>query len=249
MPGLTGPGFSRLGEGLSYDGRFVAFWGAWGNSTKTVRLYCPTEGNKDRIAYCKSSDSGSTFDPAIGNWYQEKPVPINQGIFVYDSQTGQIWMVARTNRDKVPFDDFIYWNFSGRTPGTGGGGEDEDDGEPARWRSAAFVAVSGSSVAFKARTGNIDRTSHVYVNPVDGIYLQRNGTSPLETVLDTTMDGTVLDDTAVDSNGDSLPITELGLERDGFRGNKLVINARMGVEEGEEEDGWAGIYLTEVPNH
>lgn len=246
VPGLTGPSFSQLGEGLSYDGRFAAFWGAWGNSTKTVRLYCPTEGNKDRIAYCQSSDSGSTFDPATDNWYQEKPVPINQGIFVYDSQTGQIWIVARTNRD---FDDFIYWNFSGRVPGTGEGGEDEDDGEPARWRSSAFIAVSGSSVAFKARTGNIDKATHVYVNPVDGIYLQRNGTSQLETVLDTTMEGTVLDDTAVDSNGDSLPITELGLERDGFRGNKLVINARMGVEEGEEGDSGAGIYLTEVPNN
>lgn len=244
VPGLTGPSFSRLGEGLSYDGHFAAFWGAWGNSTKTVRLYCPTEGNKDRIAYCKSSDSGSTFDQATGNWYQEKPVPINQGIFVYDSQTGQIWMVARTNRD---FDDFIYWNFSGRTPGTGGGGEDEDDGEPARWRSAAFVAVSGSSVAFKARTGNIDRLTHVYVNPVDGIYLQRNGTSQLETVLDTTMPGRTLD---TDEAPAGIQITELGLERDGFRGTNLVINARMGVEGGTEEDGWAGIYLTEVlPNN
>ena len=247
VPGLTGPSFSRLGEGLSYDGRFAAFWGAWGNSTKTVRLYCPTEGNKDRIAYCKSSESGSTYDPAADNWYQEHRVSINQGIFVYDSQTGQIRIVARTNRD---FDDFIYWNFSGRTPGTGEGGEDEDDGEPARWRSAAFIAVSGSSVVFKARTGNIDRLTHVYVNPVDGIYLQRNGTSQLETVLDTTMDGTILDSTAVDSsNGSSLPITELGLERDGFRGNKLVINARMGVEEGEEGDSGAGIYLTDVSSN
>lgn len=245
VPGLTGPSFSRLGEGLSFDGRFVAFWGAWGNSTKTVRLYCPTEGNKDRIAYCNSSASGSTQDDPAGNWYQEKPVPINQGIFVYDSQTGQIRIVARTNRD---FDDFIYWNFSGRAPGTGEGGDDEDDGEPARWRSAAFVAVSGSSVAFKARTGNIDKATHVYVNPVDGIYLQRNGTSQLETVLYTTMPGTTLT-LNTDEAPAGIQITELGLERDGFRGTNLVINARMGVEGGTEEDGWAGIYLTKVPNN
>ena len=43
------------------------------------------------------------------------------------------------------------------------------------------------------------------------------------------------------------PITELGLERDGFRGSKLVINARMGGEEGAEGESWAGIYLTGVP--
>ena len=30
----------------------MGFWGAWGAETRTVRLYCPTEGNKDRIAYC-----------------------------------------------------------------------------------------------------------------------------------------------------------------------------------------------------
>ena len=39
-----------------------------------------------------------------------------------------------------------------------------------------------------------------------------------------------------------LPVTEMGIERDGFRGNSLVINASMGTEEA----GWAGIYLTEV---
>ena len=34
----------------------------------------------------------------------------------------------------------------------------------------------------------------------------------------------------------------MGIERDGFRGNSLAINASMGTEEA----GWAGIYLTEV---
>jgi hypothetical protein len=36
----------------------------------------------------------------------------------------------------------------------------------------------------------------------------------------------------------------VGVERDGFRGNALVINASMG----SEETGWAGTYLTTVPN-
>jgi hypothetical protein len=234
VPGLTGPGFTRLGEGLSWDGCSLAFWGAWGMSTKTVRLYCPTEGNKLRQAFCRSEESGSTFDPAAGDWYQEKRIPINQGIFVHDAATGQNRLVARTNSN---FDDFVFWNFSGRVEGM----EEGDDGEPARWRSAVFIAVSGDSIAFKARTGTIDRVTHVYVAPMDGIYLQRGVNAPLEIVADTTMDGATLDPEAA-----GLPITELGLERDGFRGSELVINARMGVEEGAEGESWAGIYLTGV---
>ena len=42
-------------------------------------------------------------------------------------------------------------------------------------------------------------------------------------------------------------ITELGLEREGLRGDWLVVNAKMGIEGGTEEDGMAGIYLTRVP--
>ena len=53
-------------------------------------------------------------------------------------------MVATT---EDPFDDFVFWNYSGKPPcvGIGGHGEEgaEDDGEPARWRSSSFVAVSG----------------------------------------------------------------------------------------------------------
>ena len=42
-------------------------------------------------------------------------------------------------------------------------------------------------------------------------------------------------------------ITELGLEREGLRGEWLVVNAKMGIEGGSEEDGMAGIYVTRVP--
>ena len=155
------------------------------------------------------------------------------------------------------FDEFLYWNFSGKTPSTGGGHSDEgdaDDGEPARWRSSAFIAVSGRGAtfkaAFKARAGEFDKDGGVYVDPVDGIYLMSRpatGQSPIATVLDTTMDGQSLDPEAPEGS----VVTELGIEREGLRGDLLVINAKMAapVEEGdeeEEEEDMAGIYLTNV---
>jgi hypothetical protein len=228
VPG-TRATFSRLGEGLSFDGRFVAFWGAWGTATRTLWLDCPTEGNQDRIAYCLNN---------VGNDFPVE-VPLNQGIFVYDTQTERAHMVARTGDT---FDDFVFWNFSGRVP------EDEDDGEPARWRSATFVAVSGRggatfSTAFKARSGDVDPTDHSYVDPIDGIYLGKGpGRPPILTVLDTTMDGQSLD---LEAPSDSV-IAEAGMERDGLRGNWLVVNASMLVPGMSEEEGMAGIYLLRI---
>ena len=40
----------------------------------------------------------------------------------------------------------------------------------------------------------------------------------------------------------ALPISSLALERDAFRGDRLVFTASMGVEEA----GWAGIYLARL---
>ncbi len=239
--------FNKLGEGVSFDGRFVAYWGAWGSEIKIVRLYCPEEGNKDRKAYCKSSASGSQKDDV--GWYQEKEVPVNQGIFVHDLKSGKNVRIARTG---VDFSDFVYWNFSGRAPGVGEGSEGDEDGELARWRSASFMAVSGKvddhedvsyHTAFKARIGITD-VSNVYVNPVDGIYLRKGKeNNPLSTLVKTDMNGTVFDPEAIDTATQSiLPVTEMGLERDGFRGKSLVINVSMGTEEA----GWAGIYLTSM---
>ena len=143
----------------------------------------------------------------------------------------------------------MYWNFSGLVPGTG---ESDEDGEPARWRSASFVAVSGLvdgkltdatfHTAFKARTGDVVGGS--YVSPVDGVYLKQGpGASGFLTVVETGMDGTLIDPEAVDADtGDVLPVTEMGVERDGFRGNSLAVNVSMG----SEEAGWAGVYLTTV---
>jgi hypothetical protein len=37
VPGeRSGTRFNKLGEGVSFDGRFVAFWGAWGTATRTL---------------------------------------------------------------------------------------------------------------------------------------------------------------------------------------------------------------------
>ena len=271
VPGQGNQTFTQLGEGLSYDGRLVGFWGAWGADTKTVRLYCPTEGNRDRRDFCNNVGE---FDPVTGTspgdpnsicddetddtdlCYQEKEVPVNQGIFVYDTASPAaqpLRLLARTGLGGK-FDDFVYWNYSGAPPGAG---ESEGDAEPPRWRSSAFLAVATADaatvirVAFLARTGDIDPVINVYVDPVDGIYLATGpGQGPLTALIETGMDGTLLDPDAVwDDDEDPttpdvpLPIASLALERDAFRGDWLAITASMGVEEA----GWAGIYLTKVP--
>ncbi len=259
VPGdTTKARFNALGEGIAFDGRYVGFWGAWGSETRALKLYCPTEGNKDRIAYCnkelvcedtgeKVGDQDSTCDGT--GCFQEREVPVNQGIFVHDTRTKRTHLLARTGED---FDDFLFWNYAGKAPCTGGGhhgnGEEggEEDGESVRWRSSAYLAVSKSSgatfrSAFKARTA--ETVGNVYINPIDGIYLREGpGRSPLLTVADTTMNGQLLDPEApVDSR-----IIEVGIEREGLRGDWLAINAKMGFEGGEEEDDMAGIYITEL---
>ena len=229
--------FSKLGESVSFDGRFVAFWGAWGSETKTLILQCPEEGNEDRVAYCKSQYPDGFMTT----------VPLYQGIFVRDIKTGQTRAVAKT---PVDYDDFLYWNFSGLVPGTG---ESDDSGEPARWRSATFLAVSGRvdgqltdatfHTAFKARSGPV--VNGAYQNPTDGIYLRKGpGASPFMNMVRSGNPGTPIDPQAA-YLGEALPITEMSLERDGFRGNNLAVSVSMGTEEA----GWAGIYITVVPNY
>jgi hypothetical protein len=250
VPGDTTKGrFNGLGEGIAFDGRYVGFWGAWGEESREIKLYCPTEGNKDRRAYCNKElvckgtgelkgDPGSICDET--GCFQLRDVPVNQGIFVHDTRTKRTHLVTRTGED---FDDFLFWNYAGRAPCTGAGhhGGDnhggEEDGESVRWRSSAYLAVSTGSgatfrSAFKARTAD-----------AVGIYLREGpGRSPFLTVADTTMDGQLLDPEApLESK-----IIEVGIEREGLRGDWLAINAKMGFEGGEEEDDMAGIYITEL---
>ena len=212
--------FNRLGEGVAFDGQYVAFWGAWG-AMRTIRLHCPAEGNRDRIAFCLTQCPEPQGCSA--------KAPVRQGIFLHDTLADETRAVAKAPRD---FEDFVFWNFSGKVPGIGGGHEGgEDDGEPARWRSSAFVAVSGTSAAFKAVTGN--RV---------GVYLsEAPGLAPV-TVVDNRTDGQLLDlEAPVGST-----VVEVGLEREGLRGDWLAVSAKMGVEGGEEEDDMAGVYITKV---
>lgn len=97
------------------------------------------------------------------------------------------------------------------------------------------------NVAFKAKKTDV----------INGIYLQE-GSGGIETVLDTTMTGNVLDNKTitvkVDGGGtkpvplSDLTITTLGLERDAFRKKRLAISASMA----NAEASWAGIYLGKV---
>jgi len=246
--------FNNLGEGSAFDGRHVGFWGAWGEETRTVRLYCAEEGNRDRIAYCNQKlvcleggetigDPGSTCDdesdPHFGNrCYVEREVPINQGIFVHDIKTSRTHIVAKAGEE---FDDFLFWHYSGKPPCAGRGHAEEggeEDGESVRWRSTAFLAVGGPPgaafrAAFKAKTPE----------DIVGIYLRKGpGSLPIKTVLDTTMPGQSVDPQAPEGS----TIVELGLEREGLRGDWLAINAKMGVEGGEEDDDIAGVYITRL---
>jgi hypothetical protein len=282
VPTEWGSTFNRIGEGLSFDGRFVAFWGAWGSEVRDLVLQCPTDGNKNVVAYCKELYGDGTTAGSVDLGFHTT-VPVHQGIFVHDIISHLTWPVAKTPNN---YSDFVYWNFSGKVPppkgGSGGDGENgedntsvvaaaegpgdsggmdgETDGEPARWRSASFVAVSGLfdrilfipivHTVFKARTGTV--TAGAYVNPTDGIYHRPSPLSPISKLVETGMNGIMFDPAAtyqpVDELGNPvgplqpLPVTTMGIERDGFRGNTLVLNIGMG----NEEAGWAGIYLTKI---
>lgn len=232
--------FTRIGEGLSFDGRFVGFWGTWGDETKTLRLYCPQTGNQDRRSYCNEDDPNSLGPPDAR--FQLKQVPVHQGIFVHDTKTARTHLVARAPED---FDDFLYWSYSGAPPGAGHG---HGDAESPRWRSGAYLTVAsrnGASfrIAFKARTGRLNPYG-VYADPLDGIYLRQGpGNAKGLTVVETGMDGSLIDPYATDGPN-PLPVTELAIERDALRGGHLVIAVGMG----SEEAGWAGVYLTRVPD-
>ncbi len=212
----AGTAFSRLGEALSYDGRFVAFWGAWGSATRTLVLQCPQDGQSAVIAFCqKKYPDGHTVQ-----------VPVNQGFFALDTQTRKIYVVAKTGGDYL---DFLYWTFSGRPPGVGD--SDSEDFDDPRWRSAAFVSGYGrgatAQVAFKGRKPTM----------VDGIYLTsvKSPKGIVSAVVETGWDGAMLDPSAV-----GIPVATVGIEREGLRNGWLAIAASMA----NAESSWAGVYLT-----
>jgi len=169
----------------------------------------------------------------------EKKVPRNQGIFLRDSH-GRLQLIVDTVSD---FDDFIFWNYSGAPPGAG---SDEGDREPPRFRSSAFIAVSGLKVAFKASTGELD-SNNVYEAKIDGIYL-KIANARVTTVAETGMLGTDFDPDAVCPDDEPLVVDEVALEREGLRGSFFAITIAFGGEctDEEEDVDFAGIYLTRV---
>ena len=223
VPGEPGAKFERLGEALSYDGRFVAFWGGWGGM-RPVEVKCPADGQKDVVAYCQANAPGPNFS------YMQQ-VPVKQGFFVHDSLLSRTYTVVKTGD---VYSDFLYWTFSGRPPGVGD--SDSEDFEPPRWRSAAFAASWGglvrAQVAFKGRK--------VGTPIVDGIYMTvvgPTGTPVIKTVAET---GAITNGGMIDPRAEGIPITALGIERDGLRNGWLAFAASMA----NELTSWAGVYVT-----
>ena len=208
---------SAFGEGLSFDGRYVGFWGGWGTEKFARQVQCATDGNAIVRQACIDQDNSGTAKDGIYTFDVLK----NQGIFLADTQLNKLFLVAQTGG---LYDDFLFWNFSGNA-GQGSHG-DTDDLEGARWRSSAFMAIDGNDVVFKAAQGYVDGL-HGKTGGTSGLFGALDVSdlftdSDLFTILKTGMDGSVLDPMAA-----GLPIVSLGIERDGFRNGRLAIAASM----------------------
>ncbi|WP_158219931.1 PEP-CTERM sorting domain-containing protein [Ideonella sp. A 288] len=211
--------FKTVGEALSFDGSKIGFWGSWGDATREVTVKCASDGNAAIKAACLAQDQSGIVGDGIYSFL----VPEHQGIFMVDILTGGISMKAQTGPQ---FDDFLFWTFSGAPSDSGGDGT--DDREPPRWRSSAFVAVDDARIVFKAQNRN--GSTGLYGDFGEG----------LETLLETGMDGTL-----VDADAAGMKITSIGIERDGFRNGHLAIN--VGMANDDATLSMAGIYLAQVP--
>jgi hypothetical protein len=222
VPGeAPGTAFTRMGEALSFDGRWVAFWASWGTETRSITLECPVDGNSDIVKFCNEQyPDGFVVE-----------VPVNQGFFVADTLSGQLHAIAKTGSG---IDDMMYWNFSGSPPGSGSGDEGGKQ-EPPRWRSASFVAVAGVGATtfqavFKARAADDD---YLYrVTGPGGVASAFVGTGTPGTDID-----------AQAPAGSS--VVSIGIERDALRGGTLAMTASM-LDEVTGES-WAGVYTAAIP--
>jgi len=226
-----GSTFNAFGEGLAFDGRMVAFWGAWGQQKREIILECPADGNQALRDYCMANSplpGGRT--PVM--------VPVNQGIFVHDTLTGTTRMVSRSGEGE-DFHDYLYWVFSGRPPGVGEEGDgDGGEAEPPRWRASAFTAVdSDRGVAFKG-----SRTPGQGV-PSSGIYgaaFFNGNLTDVQKVLEVGDSAATVD---AEAPADST-ITALGIEREAIRGGWFTLSVSF---LNPASESWAGIYATFVP--
>lgn len=216
---------NTFGEGLSFDGRYVGFWAGWGEDTFEKTVECRSDGNSSLSAACKGQDDNGTANDGIYTFDVIK----NQGIFLADTVTEDLFLVAQTGD---LYEDFLFWNFSGK-PEDAGNGDDTDEAEGARWRSSAFLALDGNDLVFKALSTSGESGLYGAMDVTDQFVYD-----DLFTILTTGMDGGRLD-----SMAEGLPIISLGIERDGFRNGRLAINASM--DNGDES--WAGIYVAPVP--
>jgi hypothetical protein len=72
---------------------------------RQIRLHCPVEGSLPMKQFCLQQYPNGYASAA----------PVNQGIFVYDLQTGTTRCAAKLGED---FFDFLFWNCSGHVPGS-----------------------------------------------------------------------------------------------------------------------------------
>jgi hypothetical protein len=212
--------FNRIGEALSFDGRWVTFWGAWGSEVRKLLLTCPTDGNEDVIQYCNEQYPDGFATTA----------PVHQGIFAVDTESGTVVALAKTG---VVYDDFLFWNFSG-SPGTGG--DEGGDQEPPRWRSTSFAAIEGGpGCAFRA-------AFKVHLGTEDAVMVC-DGRDPDDawTLVATGMPGTAIDPLAPAGSA----VSAVGIERDGMRGGRIAIVASM--LDAVTGEAWAGVYARSLP--
>ncbi len=246
-PAATSPVFTQVGEGLSFDGVEVAFWGAWdtgaldsqgnGPGMHGVTLTCPTDGSKQLQAACQS---GATSN-GNGGWQTTRYVPDHQGLFVVDTRSGAIRMIAEAGSDPgAQFQDFLFWTFSGAAPSSSGS-SDVTDAEPPRWRASGFAAVdSHRGVIFKGALN----PAYIADAPASGIYgVAFNGSTigPLFKVVAVGDSMNTLDPAAPAGSS----VTAVAVERESLRGGWLALSAASLNAAGES---WAGIYVTDLPN-
>lgn len=233
-PAVVPPTFSQVGEALSFDGRDIVFWGAWDNGvTKQVRMNCPTDGEASVINAC------NTQYPA---GYAMLSEPVNQGIFVYDTVTHALRMVAQAGASGsgALFQDFIFWTFSGAPPSAGSG---TTDAEPPRWRAATFAAVDSSrGVLFK---GSLNAVSGGATPPASGLYgaplAANDAVGSVFKVIELGDAMSTLDPAAPAGSY----VTSLGLERESLRSGWLALTASS---LNAASESWAGIYATYFPS-
>ncbi len=232
VPDETDATFTQFGDNISFDGRYVAFWGAWGTDTTTRHLTCSNDGFTALDAYCLT---------VFPNGFDAQ-VPVHQGIFVYDTSTNTMTTVAKTGD---AFSDFTHWTFVGALPeeggppsGTGGnssgGGEDETEEVPLE--APAFLMTPNVVVA-GGTAGNYEVAFDASTGTADGIYMTSGpNTSAIVTAVDTTMPAATLN---LNANS-TTTIKALYLGREGMQGNWLVIGSTM-VDSATQTDS-NGVY-------